>query len=86
MQTDEFLDVLVRHWHNLRQAQSSPTSFAYVHYEWYYDDGVLKTKQWYDYNPHEAYRARDHKVRPPVCDLHTAVSFRRFFLLSYLHT
>ena len=62
MQTDDFLQVLVKHWHNLKQAQSSPTSFAYVHYEWYYDDGVLKNKQWYDYNPHEPYRQREHKV------------------------
>ena len=59
---DEFLEVLVRHWHNIKQAQSSPTSFAYVHYLWYYDDGVLKTKQWYDYNPKEPYRERTHKV------------------------
>ena len=59
---DEFLATLVHHWHNLRQAQSSPTSFAYVHYLWYYDEGVLKTKQWYDYNPNEPYRERTHKV------------------------
>ena len=50
---DEFLDTLVHHWHNLRQAQSSPTSYAYEHYLLYYDEGGLKTKQWYDYNPNE---------------------------------
>ena len=59
---DEFLDTLVHHWHNIKQAQSNPQNFAYVHFLWYYDDGVLKTKQWYDYNPNEPYRERTHRV------------------------
>ena len=62
MYTDEFLEMLVGHWHNLQQAQSSPASFAYVHYLWYWDGQILKTKQWYDYNPDEPYRERNHFV------------------------
>ena len=58
---EKFLEHLVHHWHNLRQVQLNPTSFAYVHYHWYWEDGVLKTKQWYDWN-NEVYRERDHKV------------------------
>ena len=58
---EKFLDHLVHHWHNIKQCQLNPTSFAYVHYEWYYEDDVLKTKQWYDWNG-DVYRQRDHKV------------------------
>ena len=57
----KFLDHLVHHWHNIKQCQLNPTSFAYVHYEWYYEDDVLKTKQWYDWNG-DVYRQREHKI------------------------
>ena len=60
---DQFSNMLVHHWHNLKQAQLAPASFAYVHYLWYWEDGVLHTKQWYDYQGQsQPYRARTHKL------------------------
>jgi|TARA_B100000035_G_scaffold313497_1_gene327322 hypothetical protein len=60
---EKFLDLFVHHWHNLRQAQHSPASFAYVHYEVTWDGEQLKTKQWYDYEgPDKPYRERQHNV------------------------
>ena len=60
---EKFLDLFVRNWHNLRQAQHSPASFAYVHYEVTWDGEQLKTKQWYDYEgPDKPYRERQHNV------------------------
>lgn len=58
-----FIDLVVHHWHNLYQAQCNPSHFAYVHYKWYYEDGILKTKQWYDFEGEATpYRQRQHIV------------------------
>ena len=62
MDQERFLNLLVHHWHNLKQAQMYPSSFAYVHYHWYWEDGILKSRQWYDWN-NEVYRHRQDKVR-----------------------
>lgn len=60
---DEFLDLVVQHWHNLLQAQLAPASFAYVHYKWYYDQESLFTKQWYDCEGEDnPYRERRHTL------------------------
>ena len=62
MDQQPFLDLLVHHWHNLRQAQMWPSSFAYIHYLWYFnDEGRLASKQWYDWNG-EVNRERTHNV------------------------
>ena len=62
MDQDAFLDLLLGHWHNLKQAQMYPSSYAYIHYWWYVDEeGTLRSKQWYDYNG-EIYRQRRHEV------------------------
>ena len=64
MDQEHFLNLLVHHWHNLKQAQMWPSSFAYVHYQWYYDeDGSLRSRQWYDWNS-EVYRTRRHVIVP----------------------
>jgi|TARA_R100000030_G_scaffold17286_2_gene11758 hypothetical protein len=62
MDQDAFLDLLLGHWHNLKQAQMYPSSFAYIHYWWYVDeDDTLRSKQWYDWNG-EIYRQRRHSL------------------------
>ena len=58
---EEFLELLIHNWDNLEQAQGYPTEYAYCHYDWSIEDGVLKSKQWYDHNM-QVYRERTHAV------------------------
>lgn len=59
---NDFLNMLVKHWDNFQQAQSSPSHFAHIHYLWYWEDGFLRSKQWYDWSG-EVYRERVHRYR-----------------------
>lgn len=57
----EFSDMICHHWHNLAQAQHSPTSFAHIHMEWWICGDEICSKQWYDHDG-RVYRQRKHKV------------------------
>ena len=61
MLKEEFLELLIHNWDNLEQAQGYPTEYAYCHYDWSIEDGVLKSKQWYDHNM-QVYRERTHGI------------------------
>ena len=61
MNKQYFLDCLVQKWDNLHQAQAHPTNYTHVHYDWDYEDDILKSKQWYHYNG-EVYRERTHSL------------------------
>ena len=77
MNKQYFLDCLVQKWDNLHQAQAHPTNYTHVHYDWDYEDDILKSKQWYHYNG-EVYRERTHslEVEDDNCLLYTSPSPR----------
>ena len=56
-----FLDMLIRRWDNLEQAQGYPTEYAYCHYDWDQVGDIITSRQWYDHN-NEVYRERDHDL------------------------
>lgn len=61
MLSKKFLELICHKWDNLHQAQCWPNEFAHVHYDWWMDNGVLHSKQWYDWNG-EVYRYRTHTL------------------------
>lgn len=45
----EFIDLIVGHWTNKKQAFSNPAKYAYTNIKWELVDGKLNCKSWYNY-------------------------------------
>ena len=45
----EFIDLIVGHWTNKKQAFANPAKYAYTNIKWELVDGKLNCKSWYNY-------------------------------------
>ena len=46
----EFIDLIVGHWTNKKQAFANPAKYAYTNMKWELVDGKLNCRSWYNHN------------------------------------